>query len=287
MKTTRDLRAKVQLLQREHHYKVIEDGLKKEGEMIKLKGTHLDSMDNITKEITRVTEAAHQGVQRNITSSGIASVAVAQLTQAEQILIQAHQAFYKALDESQQVTNKYQLQATQQLNIINQTTEQGRADIGKENTLAEKQFKTIATKAEIDTKNGTQIIQAYLNVYKAEHQAKTKLDIKQIEETSKTTLAKQEKEAITPILEQQLEARRINLSVQLEQKLAKCDHTELKAFSKIIEDKIEEQTQLIAANPQSPEEYKKTRSGLEELAGKIDAIAKKPQEPSLESTAGI
>ncbi len=282
--TTVEMRNKIQLAQKKHDYKLIETDLQTQSDMIKLKSVHLKTTDEITQEITAVTQEAHQGMASNITSSDIANAAIAQLNAAEKDLLDAHQELYKALDESQQATNAYQLQAANQFNTINQTTEQGRADIGKENTLAEKQFKTIATKAEIDTANGTKIIQAYLNVYKAEHNAQNKLDLRLVEATLKATLAEQEKTAITPILEKQLEARRTYLSVQMDQKLSKLDNVELKALSKVIEDKIEEQTQLIKARPQGATEYEATRSGLKEFAGQIDVIAKKNQEQTPEKT---
>ena len=270
--TTQKMRNDVQLAQIASGYKKIEANLSNEGAKLKLKDTHLQTTKPIIDEITKVAESALKGAQGNSGAAKLANAALSKLNEAEKELLGAHEALYLALDASQKETNAYQLQAATQSNTISQTTEQGRADIHKENTLADKEFKTIASKTAIDITNGKKIIEAFLNVYKAEHNAKNKLDISKIEQFSRTKLTKEVQEKILPMLNQKLAGSSARLAKTVDEKLATFNIGDLKVLSEKIKQKKSELTISIQDKPGENAEHNKTIENLEKLAKKINVI---------------
>ena len=259
------MKNKMQLLQIQGHYEQIQREAAKQETQISKLGTHLKTMADIEKAIATAAGVAKNAASENMESSQEAKIAVEALTVVEKELHNAHQAFYEVLNQHQQESNKAQVGDIKQSNRLSQTTEEGIGAVKKENTLAE----------------------AYLNLYKTELNAATKLDLTIAEAQSNTRINEEEKEKIAQILPEQLKARKAYLSVSLEQKLAKLDQTVLNTLHeqvasqiKQVASEINETKKLMKSDPEQLKNYETKRDALTQLSKQIDTIRSSKADPS-------
>ena len=254
---------------------------------IKSKGTHYKSMTEIHQELTAAAEQTTKDAKVNQTQTQLADAAVMTLNEADKLVVEAHAKLIQSLNAFEKSSADYLLQATKGHNQDHNTINEGQANIGVANAVAKEESNAIKTRAKIDIANGHKVIEAFLDVYKAEQDALTKLKIDCGKQESGTLIEQKELEyakKIQPILDEQLESRRSLLNFKVDEKLAGFHLDRLNDLSKQVQAEISETQQKISQDPNNLTANEQHLGNLTQFAERIKTIAAQKGKSSPEQT---